>query len=547
MALIAFAGPLQAEVRVTKRPVAFDVRSDHYRAVVDSDGCLTQFVVGSRPLLVSDVSISRGGYFFQAGVLGMDRVERQGDHRISGASSKAEVTYEFASDQVAVELRNRSSDPMVFFLVCATTFEAYRMGEQPLSATPASGDTASFSFFTGDHTLTVTGITKTWGPWEGPQHVVEIALPPGGEKTVHLAVRPTTADERTAITSLLAPPPAQPLVILSPQHYQVFQRSTADLGEVLISGRCNVEADRLEVRFAGPSDLLPEPHAISLQAPLREFHVRLPFPAGGWYSAEFQAVSGDKPLAQVDVARFGVGEVFVGAGQSNSTNCGQYQTKQTSDMVSAFEGHYWQLADDPQPGAADGSQGGSFWPAFGDAMYERYGVPIGVAVTGYGGTSVNQWQPEQGLFSGMMQRIHKLGPGGFRAVLWHQGESDIGMPADEYYAKLLNTINASRTEAGWQFPWFVAQASYHNVDKPRFDNVRGAQQRLWQHGHALEGPDTDTLTGDHRDFDGTGIHFSPKGLAAHGRMWATQVGAYLDSILPTTEVNAEPAETSPAP
>ena len=79
--------------------------------------------------------------------------------------------------------------------------------------------------------------------------------------------------------------------------------------------------------------------------------------------------------------------MFVIAGQSNSTNSGQFTTKQTSGMVSSFGGTSWQVADDPQPGTSDNSKGGSPWPAFGDAMYAKYHVPIGIASTGFGGTS----------------------------------------------------------------------------------------------------------------------------------------------------------------
>ena len=130
-----------------------------------------------------------------------------------------------------------------------------------------------------------------------------------------------------------------------------------------------------------------------------------------------------------------------------------------------------------------------------------------------------------------MRRIHQLGPQGFRAVLWHQGESDVHMPSDEYFGKLKNTILSSIDHAGWEFPWFVAHASYHNGENPRFQSVRSAQQRLWDEGIAEPGPDTDELTGDHRDFDGKGIHFSPKGLQAHGEMWADKLLPYVRARL----------------
>ena len=59
--------------------------------------------------------------------------------------------------------------------------------------------------------------------------------------------------------------------------------------------------------------------------------------------------------------------------------------------------------------------------------------------------------------------------------------------------------------------------------------MRNAHARLWKDKVAMEGPDTDTLTGDHRDYDGKGIHFSPKGLKAHGKMWAEKVIPFVDA------------------
>ena len=38
-------------------------------------------------------------------------------------------------------------------------------------------------------------------------------------------------------------------------------------------------------------------------------------------------------------------------------------------------------------------------------------------------------------------------------------------------------------------------------------------------------------TGANRDNNGQGIHFSPMGLTAHGRMWADKVGVWLDKAL----------------
>ena len=162
-------------------------------------------------------------------------------------------------------------------------------------------------------------------------------------------------------------------------------------------------------------------------------------------------------VAETAVDHVGVGEVFVIAGQSNSANSGEQPQRTTSHLVSSFGGDDWRPADDPQPGVNDGSNGGSPWPAFGDALAAKYKVPVGIASTGRGGTSVHDWRPDGDLFKWMTKRMEALGPHGFRAVLWHQGEADYATPANDYAGGMTEIIRASQKAAGWDVPWFVAQ------------------------------------------------------------------------------------------
>jgi len=167
---------------------------------------------------------------------------------------------------------------------------------------------------------------------------------------------------------------------------------------------------------------------------------QLPVIAGGFYRVEIRAINTVDQPTLLTIQNVGVVEVFVIAGQSNSTNYGEVpQTTQTG-MVTTFSGTEWSLANDPQPGVQDGSRKGSFIPSFGDALYRRYHVPIGIASVGHGSTSVRQWLPagtpvqvmptmaryvkadadgtlvsDGMLFAGMMLRIHQLGVHGFRA------------------------------------------------------------------------------------------------------------------------------------
>jgi hypothetical protein len=134
-----------------------------------------------------------------------------------------------------------------------------------------------------------------------------------------------------------------------------------------------------------------------------------------------------------------------------------------------------------------------------------------------------------------VKRCTALGPRGFRAVLWHQGESDAGQAragysADrqitgEQYRQFMEVlIKASRKQAGWEMPWFVAQATFHSEQDAADPEFRAAQKALWDTGIALEGPDSDALKGNLR----AGVHFNGAGLRKHGEAWAEKVGMWLD-------------------
>ena len=335
------------------------------------------------------------------------------------------------------------------------------------------------------------------------------------------------------------------IVVTSPLDYQVFQREDRSKGTATIAGRLPINA-KVRFRWRGRSITgeVPEQwNELPVTAGTYAFSLKVTVPAGGWYRLELQAYSGSNVLAQAQVAHVGMGEVFVVAGQSNSTNFGAEKLVPETGLVASFDGHTWRIAKDPQ-GGCDGSSGGSFIPPFGDALAKNYHVPIGVASTGQGATSVRQWlpqglrvkqQPTTGgmkpvgpsewesdgvLFTRLVQRFALLGPKGFRAVLWHQGESDArqaraGYPADrqitgEQYFKFMGIlIRAAQQKAGWSVPWFTAQTTYH-VGDPSDAEFRAAMKKLWDKSVSLEGPDTDTLGDVYR----SGVHFNGRGHAS---------------------------------
>ena len=332
-------------------------------------------------------------------------------------------------------------------------------------------------------------------------------------------------------------------------------------GTVTLIGTDGSQVDgaiSLETRFV--ADGRPSPW-IRRDTPTSkgQFRCSVEMPAGGWFRLEVRQRSGDSVVAQTQIEHLGIGEVFVVTGQSNSANHGEELQKPQSGWVTTFDGTHWRPALDPQPGASGG--GGSFLPPFGDALSRRLGVPVGLVACGIGATSVREWLPkgsrfpnpptltqrvrrldsgewesDGAAFEGLVSRLTPLGPGGFRAVLWHQGESDANQAdasrtlAGARYREYLSTvIQESRRRIGWEPPWFVAQVSYHVPGDEASADIRAAQASLWQEGIALEGPDSDALKGPLRDSGGKGVHFSGPGLREHGKRWADKVGAWIAS------------------
>ena len=504
----------------------------------------------------SAVGGSRGAFFYQDGIIPLPDIHEEGDSAIVAASAKASVRYEFAPFGMKWTVTNETDRAMQYLMVVDQTVTAVMPEGGGIVKTPAIGLWPTTTWFqNANRKLRITGGDRVWSvaaltgqSWMQGQHQIwEATLAPKEKRVIEFTISTASKEEAAAVTAL-APLPGtrgaapSPMIALepgisgdirvfSPCDYQVFQRQTRTQGNILLEGDVRPDCDKFQVRVTGSSITGPLSGKwtdVAVNRITRGFHESIPAPAGGWYRVDFRTLINGEKVAEASLEHVGVGEVFVTCGQSNSTNCGPWRTRTQTDMVSAFDGDEWRLGDDPLPGARDSSEWGSPWPSFGDAMVARYHVPIGIAITGIGGAPVQTWSPGTAPFLWTMDRINRLGPGGFRAMLWHQGESNAKDTSEFYFNTLSATIAASHAVAGWYFPWFVAQTSYSNPTEASHANPRDGQKRLWTEGLAFEGPDTDTLTGpDIR----AGAHFSPKGLKAHGELWAEKVSVYLDRVL----------------
>lgn len=367
------------------------------------------------------------------------------------------------------------------------------------------------------------------------------------------------------LTALLLAPPgtlrADGLALTSPLDFQIVQRNSRDEGMIEVRGSLQ---DAATAAASWQARLVKEDGSGDWQsfAPKldgRALSGSLKAKAGGWYRLELRGMVEGKVIATATVPHVGVGEVFVVAGQSNSGNYGEEKQTPQTGRVAAFDGTNWQLANDPQPGA--GGKGGSFMPPLGDELVKRLDVPVGFIACGIGATSVREWLPKGATFpnpptienrvekladgtwaskgaayEAFIARMKPLGQQGFRALLWHQGESDANqkdttrtLPGNLYREYLEKIIRDSRRDIGWNAPWFVAQASYHGPGDEGSDDIRAAQASLWRDGIALEGPDSDALKGKLRQRDGQGVHFSGAGLRAHASKWAEKLIPWIES------------------
>ncbi|MGL4461571.1 MAG: sialate O-acetylesterase [Planctomycetia bacterium] len=257
-------------------------------------------------------------------------------------------------------------------------------------------------------------------------------------------------------------------------------------------------------------------------------------PAGGWYRLEVRFQEGATTVGTAAVEPFGVGELFIIAGQSYATNCNDERlTPADPDRRAvAYDAaaKSWRPAVDPQP-APDGSDGGSIWPPFADLLVPALGVPIGFVNVAWGGASSEQWLSGGQLHARLVDAGKAVGP--VHAVLWQQGESDvIAKTSTEKYVENIAAVRAAAENAwGRSPPWLLAKSTLHPtvyVDPEGEARIRNGIDVLCAKPGFRPGPDTDMLGGLHRGGPTTRRHFSGPGQRAAAALWFAEVWKLLN-------------------
>lgn len=183
------------------------------------------------------------------------------------------------------------------------------------------------------------------------------------------------------------------------------------------------------------------------------WRITLRVPAGGLYRLESccrVTTQAEREWAlRGDMRHFwGVGDVWVIAGQSNSAGYGRGAVYDPPELgIHLFRNSdQWSLAFHPMNDATDtahvvnrerANPAHSPYLHFARLLKQQLHYPIGLVQTALGGSPLSAWNPtEEGpapLYHNMRQCIARAG-GRVKGILWYQGESDGGPGLAESYA-----------------------------------------------------------------------------------------------------------------
>ena len=319
--------------------------------------------------------------------------------------------------------------------------------------------------------------------------------------------------------------------IISPVPYRVFQRN-CPVKITFISDR-DTPGCSVTVLDRDSRTVFEEKQATTFRDGMY-YRTDVFLPAGGWYTVTVETGHGSDTS---DV--FGVGEVFVIAGQSHATNSNsrQFRINDPEGRITVYEPAYgtWRIAHDRQPcfdSSEYNARFGTFWPVAFDDFLEKTGLPVGMTNAAFGATALFQWMPgnDMDLFGKLVSCCKAVE--NFRAILWQQGESDVmwHTQTDDYVKGVIKLKTSLDAALGKNTEWLVAKSTIHPsaYDDPEHEKlIQDAVDVLWNQDGFYEGPDTDLLNGDCRDRGDFSGHMTEKGQRLAGKMWSESIRKYL--------------------
>lgn len=327
----------------------------------------------------------------------------------------------------------------------------------------------------------------------------------------------------------------------------VVQQNLADEGEVLIIGYSDTVAQDIQVKFvpfAPSTGVTTQWESCEIYNDAGETKFRhVAVVTAGWYNLKVRMFQDGNVTDSVTISKVGVGEVFVISGQSNAQGQPFNNSSKATDKyerVSIILGYDEEMDTGPsfdyyplESGYVIYPVGFSSWcwGELGDSIVSRFNVPVMFLNAAWGGTSSEDWaksidgtaqkEPSRGYIPyRVLQRTLQFYRNifGFRAVLWHQGESDTFQTLPPYFKNIKKVIETTRTQVNGNLPWVVSKVSY--ILSLTNQKVLDDQQRLISElPMVFAGPYTDTIQNVRDD----NIHFTnnnnKKGLGKLAKAW----------------------------
>jgi len=267
---------------------------------------------------------------------------------------------------------------------------------------------------------------------------------------------------------VITPPLPGASIEQGPQDWQIFQQDASGTASVTLRGvyRGNPADFRVESRIVREADGSPAAGKLNwtpatLLPEQRWEAVLSGIPAGGLYRLETRIWRTNcpdiRPMRGDYVHHLGVGDVWIIAGQSNSsgTGTGYVEDPPTLGVQLFGNDEAWKLAAHPLEDATRTKhpitvhgvfQAHSPWLSFGRRLLSERGYPIGLIPTALGGSPLARWLPGADLYKNMLEMV-RLAGGAARGIVWYQGESDASpASSQDYGARFRKFVEGARAD-----------------------------------------------------------------------------------------------------
>lgn len=297
------------------------------------------------------------------------------------------------------------------------------------------------------------------------------------------------------------------ITITSPVDYQTIQRS-GTTANITISGTYSGSPTAIEARFNGGS-----------------WATIVASPAGGTFTGTLSSQNQGQGVLEVrytndtattdDINFFGIGDVYLCAGQSNMSGRGtSNQSYSHASLRASLYGNNnaWKNLVDPYDSATNQvdtvssdtspAAAGSWIPLLATGIMADRSVPVAFIPCAKGGTSSTEWQPgadhqdRTTLYGSCVYRANQAG--GVKAVLWWQGESDAASAVSQatYNANLDTIANAFNTDLGVKLVAVILQNSTGVTDLDEQKIRDATAEAILDNANVLQGPDFSDISSD---------------------------------------------------